>query len=114
MLALVIFLVQRYTPSKERMALTDYFVLTEEDQAAVIVDGTYYEDEADTPVHGIYQDGHPYLEISFLKEYLDDGMSMTARKIFCATSHPPMSSRYLRGAALTWWTGAGNRRITIS
>ena len=72
-LALVIFLVQRYTPSKERMALTDYFVLTEEDQAAVIVDGTYYEDEADTPVHGIYQDGHPYLEISFLKEYLDDG-----------------------------------------
>ena len=28
---------------------------------------------ADTPVHGIYQDGHPYLEISFLKEYLDDG-----------------------------------------
>ena len=60
-LALVIFLVQRYTPSKERMALTDYFVLTEEDQAAVIVDGTYYEDEADTPVHGIYQDGHPYL-----------------------------------------------------
>ena len=72
-LALVIFLVQRYTPSKERMALTVYFVLTEEDQAADIVDGTYYEDEADTPVHGIYQDGHPYLEISFLKEYLDDG-----------------------------------------
>ena len=72
-LALIIFLVQRYTPSNERMALTDYFVLTEENQAAVIVNGTYYEDEAETPVHGIYQDGHPYLEISFLKEHLDEG-----------------------------------------
>ena len=72
-LAAVIFLVQRYTPTNEHMALSDYFVLTQENQAAVVINGTYHEDSEDETAHGLYQDGHAYLEISFLKEHLDDG-----------------------------------------
>ena len=33
----MIFVIRRYTPTKEHMSLSDYFTLTEENQAAVIL-----------------------------------------------------------------------------
>lgn len=74
LLALVIFLVQRYTPTKEHMALTDYFVLTEENEAAVIVNGAFLEKTEEHPLtSALVSDGHAYLEVSFFKRNLDNG-----------------------------------------
>lgn len=74
LLAFIIFLVQRYTPTKEHMALTEYFVLTEENEAAVIINGRYQEKTQDDPgAKALVQDGHAYIEIGYLKENLDDG-----------------------------------------
>ena len=65
----MIFVIRRYTPTKEHMSLSDYFTLTEENQAAVILNGEYKEvSDSD-----IATDQGVYLEISFLKSNLDDG-----------------------------------------
>ena len=74
LLALVIFLVQRYTPTKEHMPLTEFYILSEENEAAVIVNGAYQEKtEEDSAARALILDGHAYLEISFLKQHLDNG-----------------------------------------
>ena len=66
--------VTRYTPTKEVMALSDFFVTTKEDEAAVILDGEYKEvTDADAGCYAIFSEGQAYIEINFMKEYLDDG-----------------------------------------
>ena len=70
----IIILIRKYTPTTERMELTDYFSLIEDNQAAVILNGAYCEvTEDDEAVFAKYEDNEMYLELSFLKGQLDDG-----------------------------------------
>lgn len=61
-----VFLIRRYSPSKELMDLNLYFQLEEEDELAIIVQNTLIEDK------GIVLDGRPYVSTEVVKEYLND------------------------------------------
>lgn len=70
----MVFVIKRYTPTKEHMSLDDFYVLTQEDQAAVILNGEYKEaDESSDGVYAIFTGDGIYLEIDFVKDALDDG-----------------------------------------
>lgn len=61
-----VFLIKRYSPSKEEMDLNLYFHLEKEDDLAIIVQDTMIEDK------GIVLDGRPYVSTEVVKEYLND------------------------------------------
>ena len=69
-----IYAIKKYTPTKEHMDLADYFQLTYDNQAAVILDSEYIEPTEDV-AHGyaMVDSGKVYLELGFVKEHLDDG-----------------------------------------
>ena len=69
-----IYAIKKYTPTKEHMDLVDYFQLTYDNQAAVILDSEYIEPTEDV-AHGyaMVDSGKVYLELGFVKEHLDDG-----------------------------------------
>ena len=69
-----IYAIKKYTPTKEHMDLADYFQLTYDNQAAVILDGEYIQPTEDVE-HGyaMVDSGKVYLELGFVKEHLDDG-----------------------------------------
>lgn len=70
----VVFIIRRYTPTREHMSLEDYFQPVVENETAVILNGEYKEVSRDEEnIHGLVQDGSVYLELNFLKEQLDDG-----------------------------------------
>ena len=62
----IIFLINRFTPTKERMELTEYYNITEENQVAVILNNKVYE------TNGILIDGHVYLDYHFLHDYVNN------------------------------------------
>ncbi len=64
-IAAAIFLIKRYSPSKERMDLSLYFQMEEEDDLAIIVQNTLIEDK------GIVLNGRPYVSTEVVKEYLN-------------------------------------------
>ncbi|MDD6193856.1 MAG: glycosyl hydrolase family 18 protein [Lachnospiraceae bacterium] len=69
-----VFMIKRYTPTKEHMSLEDYFALTEENEAAVIINGEYKEvSDTEDNIHAVRSDQGYYLQIDFLKKELDDG-----------------------------------------
>lgn len=61
----VAYLIQKYSPSKEHMALKDYYKLSANDEAAIILDN----DILDTRAKVI--DGHVYLDHGFVSEQLN-------------------------------------------
>lgn len=65
-IAASIFLIRRYSPSKELMDLSLYFQLEKEDDLAIIVQNTMIEDK------GIVLDDRPYVSTEVVKEYLND------------------------------------------
>jgi len=65
-IAASVFLIRRYSPSKEPMDLNLYFQLEEENDLAIIVQNTMIEDK------GIVLDGRPYVSTEVVKEYLND------------------------------------------
>ena len=69
-----IYAIKKYTPTKEHMDLADYFQLTYDNQAAVILDSEYIQPTEDV-AHGyaMVDSGKVYLELGFVKEHLDDG-----------------------------------------
>ena len=69
----VMIMLRKYSPSKEKMALSDYYVLNEEDQAATIVNGVYEKTAKGAAVNAIVYGQKIYLELNFLKNKLDDG-----------------------------------------
>lgn len=74
LIAGLIFVVKRYTPTKERMSLEDYFNLTEKNESAVIVNGEFKKiSDTEEYIHAIYLNDATYLQIDFLKKELDDG-----------------------------------------
>lgn len=60
------FVIKKYSPSKERMDLSLYFQLEEEDDLAIIIQNTLIEDK------GIVLNGRPYVSTEVVKEYLND------------------------------------------
>ena len=69
-----IYYIRKYAPTKEHMELADYFSLSHENEMAVVLDGDYKESsEEEAGGFAIIKDGQPYLEIEFVKDYLDDG-----------------------------------------
>ena len=66
--------IKKYKPTKEHAELTDYFNYAFEEQAAVVLDNEYVEPMADEG-HGYatIDNGQVYLELGFVKEFMDDG-----------------------------------------
>lgn len=60
-----IFLIKRYSPSKERMDLEQYFQIEEEKELAVIVQNDLIEE------NGIVLEGRPYVSAEVVKKYLN-------------------------------------------
>lgn len=61
-----VFVIKKYSPSKERMDLSLYFQMEEEDDLAIIIQNTLIEDK------GIVLNGRPYVSTEVVKEYLND------------------------------------------
>lgn len=59
-------LIKKYSPSKERMEPEKYYHLENENDLAVIVQGTLLEDQ------GIVLDGRAYVSTDIVKQYLND------------------------------------------
>ncbi len=74
LLAGLLILARKYAPTKERMELTEVYSLNFENEAAVIINGEYmaYE-EGDTSAKAVILSGNPYLQLDFLKTYIDNG-----------------------------------------
>jgi len=68
-----IYAIKKYTPTKEHMDLADYFQVFHENEAAVVLDGEYISSELEEHGYAIVNDGNVYLELGFVKDYLDDG-----------------------------------------
>ena len=66
--------IKKYTPTKEHADLAEYFEITYENQAAAVLNDEYIEPTEDLQ-HGyaMIDDGHVYLEIGFVKDFIDDG-----------------------------------------
>ncbi len=65
----------RFAPSKTKMALTEYFILSNAEDCAVILNGEYITPE-DESVEGPFarvNGNQLYLNLSFVKDRLDDG-----------------------------------------
>ena len=60
-----VFLIKRYSPSKELMDKELYFQLEEDKDLAIIMQNTLLED------HGIVLDGRPYVSTAVVKEHLN-------------------------------------------
>lgn len=60
-----VFLIKKYSPSKERMDLDSYFQLEDENDLAVIVQDTVIDEK------GIVLDGRPYVSTDVIKKYLN-------------------------------------------
>lgn len=60
-----VFLIRRYSPSKEHMDLNQYFHMEEENELAIIVQDTLIEEK------GIVLEGRPYVSAEVVKEYLN-------------------------------------------
>ena len=65
-IVLAVFLIKRYSPSKEKMDLGLYFQLEEENDLAIIIQDTLIEEL------GIVLNGKPYVSTEVIKEYLND------------------------------------------
>lgn len=65
-IAAAVFLIKKYSPSKEPMDLELYFQMEEENELAIIVQNTLIENK------GIVLNGKPYVSTEVVKEYLND------------------------------------------
>ena len=63
----IIILIQRYAPTKERMSLSDYYKLTADDAAALIINDELSESE-EGKVLAIVQNGSPYVSIDVIND----------------------------------------------
>ena len=65
---------KKYAPTREHMELADYFQVYHENEAVVILNGEFQKLEEDSQYgYAIVDGSNPYLEIGFIKEYIDDG-----------------------------------------
>ena len=64
----------RYTPTKEHLSLSEYYSLSGTNQAAVMFEDQIMEVSDDLGhAYALIEGKNVYLEIGFVKEYLDDG-----------------------------------------
>ena len=74
----VIFAAKKYTPTREHTDLKEYFELSDDSDAAVILNCEYIKPTDDLS-HGyaMISEDCVYFEIGFIKDYLDDLMEKT-------------------------------------
>lgn len=65
--------IYKYAPTKETMDLSQFYVVGSEDEAVVILNGQYDTGERPQTPKAVISDGIPFINISFLKENIDDG-----------------------------------------
>lgn len=58
-------LIEKYTPTKERKELTEYYGITEDSQVAITLNNTVLEN------YGVMLDGHVYLDYKFVHDVLN-------------------------------------------
>ena len=58
-------LIEKYTPTKERMELTEYYGITEDSQVAITLNNTVLEN------YGVILDGQVYLDYKFIHDVLN-------------------------------------------
>ena len=61
----IVFFVQRYTPSKEHMNLSEYYNITDDTQVAITLNNEAYD------THGTLIDGQVYLDYNFVHDYIN-------------------------------------------
>lgn len=64
-LSLLSVVIKRYSPSKERMDLDEYYNIQSEEDVAIILDGQRLEETAQ------YWDGHVYMDYKLVQQYLN-------------------------------------------
>ena len=69
---LLVLYIRIYAPTREKMDLGVQYGLSD-NQAAVIVNGEYEKPEEGAPPTGIYANEGYYIELSYLKDKIDDG-----------------------------------------
>ncbi len=70
----VVVYIKKYAPTKESLSVAQYYTTVTDDEAIVFLNGKKMDPAKNaTYGNGIYTKGHAYLELSFLKENLDDG-----------------------------------------
>ena len=72
-IAVAALVVRRYAPSTERMKLTDYFVISKDNECAVILNSSYDKSDSEDATNAIMNNGRVYLNLSYLKNKIDDG-----------------------------------------
>ncbi|MCR4999935.1 MAG: hypothetical protein K6A05_08870, partial [Lachnospiraceae bacterium] len=66
--------IYKYAPTSEHMELSDYYTTVTEDEAVTILNGQLMETSEDASYGNvIVANSVPYIEITFLKDNLDDG-----------------------------------------
>ena len=65
LLALLSIVIKKYSPSKERVDLDDYYNIQSQEDAAIILDGKRLEETAKV------WDGHVYMDYKIVQEYLN-------------------------------------------
>ena len=66
--------IDKYAPTKETLSVADYYQTVCDDEAIVFFNGKKMEPEKNaTYGNAVFRDDHAYLELTFLKENLDDG-----------------------------------------
>ena len=66
--------IYKYAPTRERLELTDYYHAITEDEAITFLNGEYMETAEDASYgYTVVMNDTPYIELGFLKDYLDDG-----------------------------------------
>ena len=70
----VVIYINKYAPTKESISISEYYSTITDDEAVVFLDGKKMDPKKDATFgNGICVGGHGYLELTFLKENLDDG-----------------------------------------
>ena len=64
--------VKRYAPTGDRMELSEYYHLEDEDSAVVIVDGNYITDKEEN-AFGLISGGAAYIALPIVKDVIDNG-----------------------------------------
>lgn len=63
----------KYSPTKETMPLSEYFVSTQENEVSVILNGQYEPNKEISNVEAVSAGDKIFISIEYLKEHIDDG-----------------------------------------
>ena len=93
-------IVEKYTPTDEKMAPNDYFGVASDEQAALILQNQLVEDK------GLIKDGVVYLGYNVVKNYLNQRFYWdSGANLMVYTTPTAVSYTHLKNHWETWITG---------